>query len=549
LTNRRKGGGPSRRAILGGAVSATAVSVLPRFARAEVRHAILVADDRPGRPISPYIYGSNEIGIMDGGAPSAELDRAAGVRWRRLGGNLMTTYNWVNNAANPGVAFNNANGGFLLDALEIAGADRARPAIVVEKMHDASLAMGAASLATLPLAGFVAADLDGPVRADQAAPSPRFVETRWASSASADDAIDPRVADIAQLLRRLVKRYGDAASGRGISAYALDNEPALWPHTHPRLVRAPVAIRDHIERSLAAARIIKAIDPSAAVFGPVSWGATEMASFQTAPDWDAYRHYGSALAAYLDAFRIASERDGRRLLDALDIHWYAFSRRGDLFRAENPQLDSALLDAPRSLSEVGFREESWVAKALGDDSRDGLGLPILPSLDRLTEQWFPGTRLAVTEFNFGGAGRLAAGLAIADALGRFARSGVAFAAHWGSLDRWLGEAYRLYRRPDSSGAVFGDFALEIGGASGPEFSAYASQTGAGEARVVVINKGLAATAVDIAFVRRPPRAPNSAFGFDADNPAAKDLEVDARVEDGAIRCLLPGRSARRYAFT
>ncbi len=349
-------------------------------------------------------------------------------------------------------------------------------------------------------------------------------------------------------MRRLVRRYGDAASGRGFSAFALDNEPALWPHTHPRLVRAPVSIRDHIERSLAAARVIKSIDAGAAVFGPVSWGATEMASFQAAPDWQDYRHYGSALAAYLDAFRAASERDGRRLLDALDIHWYPFSRLGDLFRSEDPQLDSALLDAPRSLSEVGFREESWVAKALPGDSGDGLGLPILPSLDRLTQRWFPGTRLAVTEFNFGGAGRLAAGLAVADALGRFGQSGVSFAAHWGALDRWLGEAYRLYRRPDSSGARYGDLALAIAGASDPAISTYASQTRAGEARVVLINKGLAATAVDVAFARRSAKAPISAFGFDGENPAARDLPVDASVRDGAVRCLLPGRSARRYAF-
>ena len=534
--------------MLRGALSATALGVLPRLSSAQTWPALLIADDRPGRPISRFIYGSNEIGIIDSGALSAELDRAAGVTWRRLGGNLMTTYNWVNNAANPGVAFNSANGAFLLDALRIEGAERARPGIVIERMHEASLAMGAASLATLPLAGFVAADFGGPVKADQAAPSPRFVATRWTSSAGADDPIDPAIADIAQLLRRLVRCYGDAASGGGISAYALDNEPALWPHTHPRLALNPVSIRDHIERSLAAARIVKSIDPGAAVFGPASWGVTEMATFQAAPDWPAYRHYGSALAAYLDAFRTASERDGRRLLDALDVHWYAFSNHGDLFRTENPQLDSALLDAPRSLSEVGFREESWVARALPDGSGDGLGLPILPSLERLTERWFPGTKLAVTEFNFGGVGRLAAGLAVADALGRFSQCGVSFAAHWGSLDRWLGEAYRLYRRPDSSGAAFGEAALEIGGAGGPAVCAYASQTNGGEARVVVINKAPAATTVDIAFARRPPSLPRSAFGFDGENPAAGDVDVEATVVDGAIRCVLPARSARRYAF-
>ncbi len=59
---------------------------------------------------------------------------------------------------------------------------------------------------------------------------------------------------------------------------------------------------------------------------------------QNAPDWGEYRRYGSILAAYLDAFRQASERDGLRLLDALDVHWYPFSDRGTLYRTEDPAL-------------------------------------------------------------------------------------------------------------------------------------------------------------------------------------------------------------------
>ena len=78
---------------------------------------MLIDDREPGRPISRFIYGSNEIGTMDGGAPSGDLDRLAGVTARRLGGNLMTTYNWMNNASNAGKDYQNSNGAFLLEAL------------------------------------------------------------------------------------------------------------------------------------------------------------------------------------------------------------------------------------------------------------------------------------------------------------------------------------------------------------------------------------------------------------------------------------------------
>ncbi len=63
-------------------------------------------------PTSPLIYGSNEIGTLDGGPPSAELDRAAGVTLRRFGGNLATSYNWTNNASNAGKDWQQANGDF-----------------------------------------------------------------------------------------------------------------------------------------------------------------------------------------------------------------------------------------------------------------------------------------------------------------------------------------------------------------------------------------------------------------------------------------------------
>src|SRR5690606_23414827 len=95
---------PTRRAVLGAGLAAGGLALggVAATAQSGARWSLRVADGGPGRPISPLIYGSNEIGTMDGGAPSATLDRAAGVTARRLGGNLMTTYNWVNNAANAG---------------------------------------------------------------------------------------------------------------------------------------------------------------------------------------------------------------------------------------------------------------------------------------------------------------------------------------------------------------------------------------------------------------------------------------------------------------
>jgi len=491
----------------------------------------------PRHAISPFLFGSNEIGTMDGAEPSAEYDRRAGVTFRRLGGNLMTPYNWVNNASNAGHDWHQENGDFLPNALGLSAEARREPAAVIAAAHTASQAMGARSLITVPLAGFVAADADGPVTVPQTAPSPRFRPVLWHSARGADDPIDPQVADIPQLLRRLIRRYGGAESATGIHAYSLDNEPGLWAQNHPRIVPRPPTIRAFIETSLTAARVIRALDPAARIFGPASWGASEFQSFQNAPDWPDYAgRYDSFLAVYLDAFRIASEAAGARLLDALDIHWYPYNTAGDLLHTEKPELAAAVLAAPRTLTDPAFNEASWVASALPLRMTGGLSRPILPSLRRLIDRWYPGTQIAVSEFNFGGPGALASGLAVADALGRFAEGEAAYAAHWGNLAGWIGEAYRLYRDPEGRGPGFAGRSVMVA-CDRPELvAAHGAQNG-DELALVLINKSEAP--VRIALAGAPPL--RRLAGFDAAHPACGALPLP-EAADGTLE--LPARAAR-----
>lgn len=537
---------PTRRGLVVGA-GATALAASAAAARVGSGTTVRVRNGAAPVPVSPLIYGSGEIGTLDGGPPSATLDRAAGATLRRFGGNFATTYNWTTNACNAGKDWQQANGDFLAATLGVPAAERSVPASVIAAMHRASLGMGAHSLVTLPLAGYVAADKDGPVPPEQAAPSPRFVPVSWEGRRKAEDPVDPQRADIPHLLARLIAAYGPASGATGIRGYILDNEPGLWATQHPRIVRAPVRIADLIDRSLKAARTVKEIDPDAWVIGPASWGATGMASLQNAPDWDTYRHHGSFLAAYLDAFRTASEREGRRLLDALDVHWYPFSDRGSLYRTEDPSLAGALLDAPRSLTEPGFREASWVARAFPVAMAGGLALPLLPSLERLVQDIFPGTRIAVTEYNYGGAGQLASGLALADALARFARPSMLLAAHWGALGGWLGAAFRLYRNVDGKGGRFpdADFSTDV---SRPDILTARAGTDGTRLHLVLINRSTEAQAADILLDRPLPASQLTRYGFDSAHADVAPIGSGERVSGPGIHLLLPGRSAQHLVL-
>lgn len=537
-------GSPNRREMLAGGL-ATAFGLSSRSAVAdEGVVAVALRADRPGAAISPLVFGSNEIGVMDGGAPAAQFDRMAGVTARRFGGDLTTTYNWVNNACNAGKNHNQANGDFLLEALRIPRGERSRPAVVIEAMHEASIDMGARSLVTLPLSPFVAADMDGVVTQAETAPSRRFTPTRWTTGAG--ERIDRSICDLPQLVARLVKTYGDANSRRGVLAYALDNEPGLWTQNHPRVAPARMPIEEFIARSIAAARAIKSVDPAALVFGPSSWGATGMVNFQNAPDWPSHARFANFLALYLDAFRKASDQAGVRLLDTLDVHWYPFSSEGPLFRTDTESLDRARLDAPRSLSEEGFLERSWVASALRHGGEGALGLPVLPSLHRIIERNFAGTKLAVTEFNYGLGKRTPSALALADALGRYATGGVFMATHWGSLADMLSQAYRLYRAPDAKGAAFAGHVVAAEHRAPDALSVFAADDGTA-LRTVAINRTSRDLAIDLVLAGRP-RAFAQALGFDAVQREFGECGEAPRKVGDAFRFVVPAMSARRYLF-
>jgi Glycoside hydrolase family 44 len=538
-------------AILGGGgLAAGGMSLAggrsPAAPPADAAIAALIDDRAAGAPIDPYVYGSNEIGTMDGAGPSLDYDRRAGVTIRRLGGNLMTTYNWRDNAANSGKDYRHANTAALLGFLGAPKADWSRPGEAVEIFLANSRKIGARSLVTLPLAGYVAADFAGAVPPDEAAPSPRFVAIDWS------DKEDPaRGVNIPAFVARLVAEHGGAAAG-GVRGYYLDNEPGLWTENHPRIVKKPPTIRGFLEKSLRAAAAIKKIDPDAWVLGPASWGAPEFLNFENAPDWDDYKSHGTFLAAYLAAFRAKSERVGARLLDLLDIHWYPKDRRGEIFRNDDPRLAPAVLDAPRSLDDPSYCEKSWVGDLLGCGTGPSptqmLRLPLLPGLRAIVSENFPGTALSIGEYNYGGPDQLSTGLAIADALGRFGRSGVNVAAHWGALDGYIGEAFRLFRMKDADGQSFGARSLPVESNAGPGLSLFAARGEKNLIDLVAINKTARPIIFDLHFASNRAVAWRGTMGFDQIRRQCGFIDEPADDSDLVLRLTAPEFSARRYVL-
>ena len=432
-------------------ITSTILIILASLANAQAIQVTFSIDtSKDTLRISPFIYGVN----------SSSVDVSAGITARRLGGNRMTGYNWENNASSAGSDYQQSSDDYMTWVFGIPNSLANVPAITLTAFHDTSLAHGCYTLLTLPAAGYVARDKNGTVSQAQQAPSFRWREVR--NVKGAPFSLNPDTSDgivyVDEEVNYLKNKYGTASGGRGVRGYAVDNEPALWPSTHPRIHPDTTLSRELITKVAGTAKAVKSVDSSAEVFGGVFYGFGEYYQMQWAPDWNAFNAYENFAAALLANMRDSSRAAGRRLLDVLDIHWYP-----DLYvPIINENIDSVTvfhrMQVPRSLWDSSYVENGWIGQYFHPQSA-----AIIRKTQRIIGQQYPGTKLAVTEFNYGGTTHISGAIAMADVLGIFGAYGVYFSSLWGEHTGYVASAYRMYRNYDGHGGTFGD--LSVQGAS------------------------------------------------------------------------------------
>lgn len=429
--------------------------------------------------ISPYIYGTNQN--MTGSERFTVF---------RQGGNRMTGYNWENNFSNAGADWYHSSDNYLTWVVGIPSSQERIPGIVVTRFVEQNNAAGAKSLATLQMAGYVARDGRQTVTEAQTAPSVRWREVKFRKQAPFS--LNPDTTDafvyMDEQVHFLINRFGLSSEG-GIWGYSLDNEPALWPFTHPRIHPLAPTYREISDKGITLSHTIKRLDPGALVFGPVLYGISAYINFQDAPDAATEGiGYDWFISYYLHRMKKASDTCGFRLLDVLDLHWYPEAKGDNRITESNATTDAdieARLQAPRTLWDTGYYENSWIGQWRKEY------LPLIPVIRKSINTFYPGTKLAFTEYTYGGGNHISGGLAQADVLGIFGRYDIFAAMHWltGSSD-YISSGYRLYRNYDGAGGSFGDTSVFAGTSDKVNSSVYASVTGPADSslHIVVINK-------------------------------------------------------------
>lgn len=432
----------------------------------------IVIDTTSSTPISPYIYGANfpDWKNIDVKFPLA-----------RMGGNRTSAYNWETNASNAGNDWHHQNDDHMGNTEESGLAPRS--------FMDDAQRNGAAVILTVPTIGYVAADKNGDGDVNK---TPNYLETRFHKSYPAKPGgkytYPPDKTDRAVYQDEFVAWIDKVRSPKTPLWFSLDNEPDIWHSTHARITLTKPGYADIIANNTAYAAAIKKVAPKALTFGPANYGWQGFRRFQDAPD----ANNRDFLDVYLAAMKEAERKSGRRLLDVLDIHWYPEARGGGARIVEfgakyNPATAEARIQAPRSLWDPTYVEDSWIADSLGKKP-----IVLLPGVQAQIAKHYPGTKLAITEYNYGGGSDASGLLAQADVLGCFGRYGIFAACNWGIGKDDVAQiaGFRAFLNYDGKGNRFGDKSLKVKGGDPAKVSVYAALDSKNKNRltIVVINK-------------------------------------------------------------
>src|SRR5258706_1401630 len=416
--------------------------------------ATIGVDANAGRhPISPLVYG-----VAYGEATLADLNCPV----NRYGGNNTSRYNWQINADNRGQDWYFESIG---DASAVAG-ERG------DTFFSMSKGAGAQAMLTIPMIGWVAklGSGRGKLASFSIAKYGPQTGNDWQWYADAGNGVlssngqnvinDPADANTLTdslyqqaWAQHLVNTWGPASSG-GVKYYILDNEHSLWHSTHRDAHPTGATMVEIRDKMLDYAARIKAVDPSAVVVGPEEWGWSgyfysgydqqygSLHGWSSLPDptanggWD-------YLPWLLNQYKTAKQRP----IDVFSVHYYP--QGGEFGNDVSQSMQLRRNRSTRSLWDPNYTDETWINSKV----------QLIPRLRSWADTYYyPGTPIAITEYNWGAEGYMSGATAQADIFGIFGREGLDMAARWTTPDPSTPtyQAMKMYRNYDGSKSTFGD---------------------------------------------------------------------------------------------
>ena len=455
-------------------------------------------------PISPLIYGV---------AFASAASDLAGINCpiHRSGGNSETRYNWQLNAHNKGADW----------YFESIDDGSATPAATADAFVTSSKSGGAQPMLTIPMIGWP--PRLGATRAKLASYSTNKygpqtgTDWQWMSNAGngrgtnstthsswlittndPNDASFPTNSLFQQaFVQHLTNRWGLSTNG-GVSYYLMDNELSIWCSTHQDVHPVGPTMQEIRDKFFDYAGKVKAVDSNASIAAPEEWGWSgyfysgyDQQWSGAHSDWNP-AHYPDRgtnggwdyCPWLLNQFYQRATNTNQRLLDYFTLHCYPQSGE---FSSTDVSTSMQLLRnrSTRQLWDTKYVDPSWINSVI----------MLIPRMKNWVAAYYPGTKIGITEYNWGADGNINGATAQADILGIFGREGLDLGTRWTSPASGTPtyNAFKMYRNYDGNKSGFGDTSVNATGPNPDNVSVFAAvRSSDGALTIMVINKQLGA---------------------------------------------------------
>jgi uncharacterized protein (TIGR03437 family) len=522
-------------------------------ANAQSGPALAIDDAANRHPISPDIYGINDFS-----AGNQSLSAAMRISVRRFGGDATTRYNWL---------FDNYNSGsdyyFENYAYTDAGAAQLPNGSYFDSLVAGNHLTGAKTLGTIPIIGWTtksrahACSFSVAKYGKQDAVDPYSTDCgngqsnkNWlANTDPHDTSMTVDETFYAPWIAHLIATFGPANQG-GVRIWSLDNEPEWWMGVHHDVHPNPATYDEVLLLGTKFAQMIKAADPSALVSGPIpsGWDAYFYSATDFVHGWntkpylyndnpvDRNAHGGVAwLDWYLQQMQNYETQHGQRLLDYLDVHAYVTPNNISFGKAGDAAINQLRLTSTRAL---------WDPNYIVADVDATTPIRLVPRMKDWVNNNYPGTKTAITEYNWGALDDITGALAQADILGIFGREGLDLATIWSPPT--AGQpgvfAFEIYNNYDGKGSSFGETSVEATTGNPDQLSIFAAQRSDQSLMAIVINKTLGDLMSSISLANFQGAGTAHVYQYSSANLKAIVAQPDATISAQAIQATFPAYS-------
>ncbi|HTY87842.1 MAG TPA: glycoside hydrolase family 44 protein [Candidatus Acidoferrum sp.] len=297
-------------------------------------------------------------------------------------------------------------------------------------------------------------------------------------------------------VQHLTNRWGVSTNG-GVRYYLMDNEHSLWQSTHMDVHPVGPTMQEIWNDMLTYGRMVKSNDANALVLGPEEWGWPGYLYSGYDQQWSGQQHdwspahypdraanggwdYGPWL---LKQFQNYNNTNSQRLLDYFTLHCYP-QENGVGGNGVDATTAGLRNQSTRQFWDTNYVDPSWINSIIG----------LIPRMKSWVATNYPGTKIGITEYNWGAEAYQNGATAQADILGIFGREGLDLSTRWTTPDPSTPtyKAMKIYRNYDNGKSTFGDTSVRATVPNPDNLSAFAAvRSTDGKLTVMVINKDIA----------------------------------------------------------